>query len=202
MAKKKIISDILASALLFALNLVENRFIDKIPVPDVRMGAKLLLSPIRNMIKAASDDIPENADQIRAIWRRFINTDFADFGAVQLDKLVAGIKNARLKAILSILVSPSIELTRAMTDENPANDEQAKEILDNFLRNPDTHEVVLQDLLRPILEKTIKDPGTVAFILSLIAEALKKVQDGSLSEEQREAIIIKLQSDIKLLEAA
>lgn len=202
MQKVKLISKTLAWVLLTALNFVETRFIDRIPNMDVRTGAKLLLDPIRKMIDALSDEEPRNEEQVLQLWRQFINTDFADFGAVQLDKLVKGIENEQLRGVLSILISPAIDLTRAMTDENPANDKQALAILNQFIENPDVHEVFLNDLLKPILEKVVKDPATVAFILTLVAQALENATDGSLKKEQRNKVITNLRAEVQQLEAA
>jgi len=202
MKKVKIISAALAWVILTSLEFIKTRFVDRIPDMDVRTGVLLLLNPVREMVKALSDEEPRNAEQVRELWRKFVNTDFSDFSQVQLEKLIGGVKNDRVRNVLSVLVTPSISLTRAYTDENPANDEQAREILNAFLENPDVHEVVLTDLLRPILEKTVKDPSTVAFILSLVAQALRQVGEGSLNSEQRAKVIALLDEQVKLTEAA
>jgi hypothetical protein len=193
MAKVKVISNVVASIIKIMLNYIESKFVAKIPSLDVRQGIILLLDPIRKMLDALSDEEPRNKEQVTAIWRNFVNTDFADYSNVQLEKLVSGIEQDQLRAILAVIVTPAIELMRAVTDDEPANDEQAKAILDKFLANPDVHEVVLHDLLKPILLKAIKDEATVAIILTIIAEAIKNAVGGSLNNEQKKRVAKKLE---------
>lgn len=200
--KVKIISGPIAALIRFALNLIEDKLINKIPNADVRTGAKLLLRPLRGMVDALSDTDPENTDQIREVWQTFLNKEFAEFSHVQLDKLVSGIENPKYRNGLSLLVAPAIDLMRVHTDDNPANDEQAKAILDEFIQNPDVHDFVLQDVLKDILLKVIKDEITVAAILAFIAEAIKNGIGGSLNEDRKLAVVVKLEQDIALLEAA
>lgn len=200
--KVKILSNTLAWIILASLNFIESRFIDRIPNGDVRAGAKLLLEPIRKMVKALSDEEPRNEEQVLQLWREFINTDFTDYSAVQLDKLVTGLSNEQLKAILAVLIAPAMELTRAVTDDNPADDEQAKEILGRFIENPDVHDVLLSDLLGPVLRRVINDDATVAFILTIIAQALENVGGASaMSAERRDEILKKINAEIATLES-
>lgn len=201
--KIKVISNTLAWIIQASLNFVENRFIGRIPNSDVRAGAKLLLDPIRKMVKALSDEEPRNEEQIRDLWRQFINTDFTDYSAAQLDKLVSGIGNEQLKAVLATLIAPAMDLTRAVTDDNPANDEQAKEILDKFIENPDAHDVLLSDILAPVLRRVINDEPTVAFILTIIGQALENLGEGesSLDAERRAEIVKKISAEVASLES-
>lgn len=171
--KTKLISDVIKMLLLSFLNGIDKFLIKRIPVEDVRIGLTMLLSPIRSMINALNDDEPKNDEQVRELWRKFSNTDLADYSETTLQKLIATIKNEHIRPALSTIVVPTVNMLRIVTDENPDNEAQLEMLWMSFLRNPETHDVVLEHLLEPMLSSVIKNPDLVEYILQTIADILE-----------------------------
>lgn len=173
-AKVKVISTFIAKMIILpALNLVEKRFIDRIPADDVKNGLKIFLTPVRNMVEALSDEEPRNAEQVREIWRKFVNLDLTDFSQSVVLRLIGKIKNEEVRRPLATVASPVVDMVRVSTDTDPRNEEQIKALWLAFIQDPNTHVVVLEDLLEPALRATIKDAETIQFILQIVAEALR-----------------------------
>jgi hypothetical protein len=171
--KTKLISDVIKMLLLSFLNGIDKFLIKRIPVEDVRIGLTMLLSPIRSMINALNDDEPKNDEQVRELWRKFSNTDLADYSETTLHKLIATIKNEHIRPALSTIVVPTVNMLRIVTDEDPDNEAQLETLWMSFLRNPETHDVVLDHLLEPMLSSVIKNPDLVEYILQTIADILE-----------------------------
>ncbi len=94
MSKKvKLISDTIKMIVFAALNAIEKFFIARIPVERVRTGMTILLSPIRQMVIALNDQDPENGEQVETLWKKFANTDLADYSENTLANLIDSIKD-------------------------------------------------------------------------------------------------------------
>jgi len=199
--KVKIISNVAASLILAALKLIDSLFISKIPNADVKAGLRLLLNPIRGMVQALSDENPRNAEQVAEIWTKWAGTDLVGFSGDKIQGLIARIENPQFQKPLSILVVPTLNMIQIFTDDDPNNAEQLKNNWLEFIASPDTHQVVLNDLLEPALSGVIQDEATLAIILSLIAEALEK-GTGSLGKEKAEAIAKELRAKAQVKMAA
>lgn len=171
--KVKIISDVLRMLLLSFVNGLDRFLIERIPVVDVKIGVKMLLSPVRKMIDALNDLEPENEAQVREVWRKFANEDLTDYSEATIQKLVSGIKNEHLRPALAHLTVPTVEMLRIVTDNDKDDQRQLQELWDMFVKSADTHDVVLDHLLAPFLYGTIKNPELVEYILQTIADLLK-----------------------------
>jgi hypothetical protein len=171
--KVKIISDVMRMLLLSFLNGIDRFLIQRIPVPEVKMGVTMLLQPVRKMVDALNDLEPDNDAQVREVWRKFANADLADYSETTLLKLISEIKNDNIRPALSTLTVPTVNMLRIVTDEDPNNEQQLAQMWTAFLKSPDTHDVVLDHLLAPMLLATLKNPELVEYILQTIADILK-----------------------------
>jgi len=199
--KVKIISKTVAGLITFALGLIEKYFISKVPNEDVKAGLRLLLNPVKGMVDALSDENPRNSEQVADLWKKWAGTDLVGFGGEKLQVLIGKIEDPKFKRPLSILVVPTLNMVKIFTDDDPNNEEQLKQNWLGFIQNPDTHEVVLYDLIEPTLLNVIKDEAAVAFIITLIAEALEK-GTGSLGQAKGKAIAAELRKKAERLEIA
>lgn len=193
--KIRVISKTIASLVLFAINFIEKKFVEKVPNDDVRAGLKLLLNPIRGMVNALSDENPRNAEQIAELWKKWAGNDLVNFGDARLQVLIGNIENDQLRRPLSIIVVPTLNMVRIFTDDNPNNVDQLKENWLSFISSQETHEVVLVDLLEPALDK-ILDKEVVDFILAIITEALEQ-QFGDFGEDKAKEIAEKLKAKMR-----
>ena len=155
----------------------------------------MLLAPIRQMINALNDQDPQNAEQVEALWKKFANTDLADYSQSTLSNLIGTIKDPNLRPALSTLVVPTVNMLRIVTDDDPNNEAQIKTQWQAFVKDPSTHKVVLDHMLAPTLYGLIKNVELVEYILSVIADIL----DGE--GRQEEAAAVRLQI-IELKQAA
>lgn len=188
-------------AVLFALNYVESKFIKKIKDEFVRENMRLLLKPIRQMIEAFRDENPKDAEQVRELWRQFVNEEVTNTVQTELLDLIEDkIKSDNFKRVARALTFPTVDLLRIITDKDPNNGDQAKEILTAFITDERTHELVLQDLLEPTLSKLL-EPALVAFILELIEQGIEAAID-KLEEDKRKAILKSLKASQKKIQAS
>lgn len=173
LSKEKPLGDLVRTLLIMSVNFVETRFISRIPTEDVRVGLLLLLNPIRQMILALNDDDPKNDEQIRELWLKFTNTDLANFSDEVLQKNIARIEEEDLRIVVAFVATNAIKILRLVTDEEKDNTAQLQAFWNEFVKDPNTHQVVLEHIMEPVLSGVIKDEDTVQFILDLIATALK-----------------------------
>jgi len=89
-----------------------------------------------------------------------------------VDEQVARINNERVRLGLGLLSVPLVDALRILSDDNPRNAEQAEDVLDTFILNPDAQSFILKDLMIPVLGKVIKEPVLLDFILDSLADAL------------------------------
>lgn len=173
LSKEKPLGDLVRTLLIMSVDFVETRFISRIPTEDVRVGLLLLLNPIRQMILALNDDDPKNDEQIRELWLKFTNTDLANFSDEVLQKNIARIEEEDLRIVVAFVATNAIKILRLVTDEEKDNTAQLQAFWNEFVKDPNTHQVVLEHIMEPVLSGVIKDEDTVQFILDLIATALK-----------------------------
>ncbi len=176
MAKKRIISRLVAGAILVSLNFIERRFINNLPGDDIRATLKLLLVPIRGMVNALSDGDPRNAEQVRELFKKFTNKDVSDFVDDKIIEIANKIAHEDGKKVVLHFALKSTNVIRLFTDEDPDNKRQLTLWLKDLYDDPDTHEIVFGNLLEPALEKHL-DEETVDFIISLIRQALQNGEE-------------------------
>lgn len=189
MSKKvKLISDTIKMIVFAALNAIEKFFIARIPVERVRTGMTILLSPIRQMVIALNDQDPENGEQVETLWKKFANTDLADYSENTLANLIDSIKDQHLRPALATLVTPTVGMLRIVTDADPDNESQIKAQWKGFIEDPGVHKVVLDHMLAPTLYGMIKNKELVEYILSTIADML----DGEGKGEEAAALRVQI----------
>jgi hypothetical protein len=205
--KIKIISSMLAGIIIGALNIVENR-IKRIDNELVKTGLLSLLSPIRNVVRAISDENPENGDQIKEIFRKYANQDVADLAQKNILDVVDKIKGIARRP-LSYLTVPVVDMLRILTDENPANEKQIEDRWETVLEDESFHEIVLVDLFEPVLERAGVDEEWRAFLVESLREALSKIGEGDVDgvvvvakSPKTQAMILQLNQKLNKLQAA
>jgi len=140
--------------------------------PTLRAAVNALLTRTAELVKAVSDGNPENAEQTEAIVRGFVSEDAIPLVDGYVDEQVARINNERVRLGLGLLSVPLVDALRILSDDNPRNAEQAEDVLDTFILNPDAQSFILKDLMIPVLGKVIKEPVLLDFILDSLADAL------------------------------
>ena len=173
MSKTRAFSPIVRLVILQGLNFLKNKFINNIQVPKVREGMSKLLEPIRETVRELSDGDPKNEEQVKETWSKFANTELYDFTSETVQEQLARIEDANLRSALSHLAVPTTKMIQIMTDENPDNAAQLKEHWGEFVANPTTHEIVLNDLLIPLVISRIPDEDTQQFIIGLLRDILQ-----------------------------
>jgi hypothetical protein len=202
MAKVKLISGFVAMAMLKALDIVLSR-IKQIKSEYARNGLTVIVMQLRGLIMVLSDADPNNDEQIKALFKKFANTDLADYAQSSILSLLDKIKSTLVKRPLSYLAVPIIDMLRYYTDDNPNNDAQVEARWKAVLADSNFHVIILDDLLEPALDGTGMDDEWKSFILDMIKEALESVGNGGkLTTEQKTALIVAYNAKLEKYKAA
>lgn len=139
--------------------------IAEVQSPALAGGVERLLGRTEEVIRAITDENPENREQLEAILSRFLGEDVVSTFDGFSDELLLKIQNERVRRGLGLLSVPVVDALRLLTDENPDNAAQAEVVLDTFLENPEVQNFVTTDLAVPVMEKLIPNPIIRGFIL-------------------------------------
>lgn len=173
--EKTVIPKLVSRIVLAAIGVIESLFIARIRQEVIANSLKSLLLPIRNSVVAFADDNPRDNEQLEAIWRQYANGPLPDLADVQIVAALSKLSDPNLRAVLLQLTSPTVQVLRLVTDENPNNEKQIRELFDAFVRSDESQRVLLEHLLIPLLEARIKDAVTRNLIISLLRAALEEV---------------------------
>ncbi|MEM9929332.1 MAG: hypothetical protein AAF840_05910 [Bacteroidota bacterium] len=197
MSKTRIIPGFAGTLIARALEIYAPRIVAIIPSPAVQALLMSLLMATRDLVKAISDSNPENRLQVETIIRAFFRVDAIPLATGIVWERINTIGNERVRKGLSLLAAPVLGGVEILTDEDPDNATQAETILDDFILNPETQEFVVTELTVPVLERVIKDP----LILSFVLEALEQgVAQGAI--ELAEIEVFNRQRTVAALTAA
>lgn len=174
--KTRLIPGFAGSLIARALDIYAPRLASYITSPALQALVLALLTSTRDLVKAISDNNPENRLQVTEIIRVFFNVQAIPLAAAVVREKITTITAPRLRRGLTLLSVPVLGAAELLTDDDPNNEAQAEAVLDTFILDPEVQEYIVTDLAVPVLEKVIKDP----FILSFVLEAIEKgIEEGA-----------------------
>ena len=117
--------------------------------------------------------------------------------------LTEKIKDDKLRRSVAFVVDPSVDMLRLVTDKNPNNEQQIGERWKQAAADPTFHDLVVNDWLEDVLDSLKVNEVYKLLIMETILQALKEATGGALTPEQKESIIITMQTKLaaKLLAA-
>lgn len=174
---KRPISDVVKAVANLGLNFTEGMVEKKVQNPMVEDGIKLVFPLVRQLLEALNDDNPANAEQVRAIILKWINTDLANFVEKAADHVLTNTKDPAHFALLDFATSNAVGILRMYTDENKDNKAQLDEYFKEAIQGEELEELAKFAILGPILDKANASPDLKVFVekaLDFVFEAVRK----------------------------
>lgn len=142
--------------------------------PALAGGVDRLFLRTEEVIKAITDENPDNKEQLEAILRRFVGEDVISALDGLTEEQLLKLQNLRVRRGLTLLSVPVLDALRLLTDEDPDNAAQAETVLDTFLTNPDAQNFIISDLTLPALEKLIPNALIRGFVFQGIEIGIRE----------------------------
>ena len=174
---KRPISDVVKAVANLGLNFTEGMVEKKVQNPMVEDGIKLVFPLVRQLLEALNDDNPANAEQVRAIILKWINTDLANFVEKAADNVLTNTKDPAHFALLDFATLNAVRILRVYTDENTDNKAQMDAYFKEAIQGEELEELAKFAVLGPILDKANASPDLKLFVekaLDFVFEAVRK----------------------------
>ena len=174
---KRPISDVVKAVANLGLNFTEGMVEKKVQNPMVEDGIKLVFPLVRQLLEALNDDNPANAEQVRAIILKWINTDLANFVEKAADHVLTNTKDPAHFALLDFATLNAVRILRVYTDENVDNKAQLDAYFKEAIQGEELEELAKFAVLGPILDKANASPDLKVFVekaLDFVFEAVRK----------------------------
>ena len=174
---KRPISDVVKAVANLGLNFTEGMVEKKVQNPMVEDGIKLVFPLVRQLLEVLNDDNPANAEQVRAIILKWINTDLANFVEKAADHVLTNTKDPAHFALLDFAQLNAVRILRVYTDENMDNKAQMDAYFKETIQGEELEELAKSAVLGPILGKANASPDLKLFVekaLDFVFEAVRK----------------------------
>ena len=174
---KRPISDVVKAVANLGLNFTEGMVEKKVQNPMVEDGIKLVFPLVRQLLEALNDDNPANAEQVRAIILKWINTDLANFVEKAADHVLTNTKDPAHFALLDFAQLNAVRILRMYTDENADNKAQLDAYFKEAIQGEELEELAKFAVLGPVLDKANASPDLKVFVekaLDFVFEAVRK----------------------------
>ena len=174
---KKPISDVVKAVANLGLNFTEGMVEKKVQNPMVEDGIKLVFPLVRQLLEVLNDDNPANAEQVRAIILKWINTDLANFVEKAADHVLHNTKDPAHFALLDFATLNAVRILRVYTDENVDNKAQMDAYFKEAIQGEELEELAKYAVLGPVLDKANASPDLKVFVekaLDFVFEAVRK----------------------------
>ena len=174
---KRPISDVVKAVANLGLNFTEGMVEKKVQNPMVEDGIKLVFPLVRQLLEALNDDNPANAEQVRAIILKWINTDLANFVEKAADHVLTNTKDPAHFALLDFAQLNAVRILRVYTDENVDNKAQIDAYFKETIQGEELEELAKYAVLGPIMDKANASPDLKVFVekaLDFVFDAVRK----------------------------
>ena len=185
----KVIGEIIAQILKFGVGIAQGQVEKKIDNPLVEKGVLLIFPLTKDLITVLSDKDPDNEEQVRKIMLQWTNGPLADYLEQIFAAFVEKQKDENAKALIAFFTSVFVQALRLYSDDVKDNKAQLDKLLDGVVTDKDTYELILNNIIKPLLVKS--DAGEE--LSKFVVEASKMFIDWLLKEKQ--------QVEIKAIEA-
>ena len=138
-----------------ALTMIDRLLISKIKDEVIQSEMRTLLKPINSTVEALGDTNPNDTEQIKAIWKKYVNVDVTGIAEARVRAAIEKIKQDRpeLAGIIEVLLVPTMDTVRALTDDNDENIKQLTELWGAWIASEETEDLFLEVVLPAILDK-------------------------------------------------
>ncbi len=167
MAKDKPIGGMAANVLKLLISILKKK-IDKIKAEGLKPLVYNVAGTLEKIIEALSDDNANNKEQLKQIQQDAIVENVIDYHQYLVDNHIAKLNDVNLRNGATIVLAASRDVAIVLTDDNPDNSAQLKELLENY--DAPTAGAA-QDILISFIEKKIEEKGgndTLETLLTLL----------------------------------
>lgn len=110
------------------LSIIENTLVNQIPIESIQDDVKLILKPIRKMIKVLSDKDPNNEAQVKEVWLDFLKSQkFNDSYQNRIMQAINLIEDDNVKDFVRRIAKPCLDTIQALYDDNLNDVEQIRD---------------------------------------------------------------------------
>lgn len=179
MSKVKLVSDALRHIMTLVIKIFRSQIlkrVDKLEDENLYKGIEVSFMPMEEIVIALNDDNPDNQQQVKEITLRWINGPVSDLVDEIFKDLIEKSKNDHIKALLNQVLILGVGTLKIYTDDEEKNNEQLNKLFEVFLESPESKELVLNHILKPLLVKVVKDEKIVDSIVEVIEKAFEGVQ--------------------------
>lgn len=167
--KVKPISDVAKTVMNMSLNFFKSQVTKRIKDNPIAVkGVEVAFIPITNTISVLNDDNAENKAQVNKVVLDWVNQPLA----VYLDEIFTGLiakhDDVNVEKLLFFAKNIVLGVMKIYSDDDMQNNAQLKAMFNNLLQDPETEKLLLENVLKPLLEKKIKDTDTVEHIISIL----------------------------------
>lgn len=159
-----------------------------------------LASVMLSIVKFMSDEIADNAKQVREGLLEWLNKFMTPFLFKLFQPTVDKIKKDYNKAMVQYLKNSTENIALLLTDSITPNNEQIEEYLGTEFRKPETKELVITQFVGGNLNNSGLDEDLIIFLTEALGigwDALLGTNAGALS-----AVSVSYQGDVKIVTLA
>lgn len=159
-----------------------------------------LASVMLSIVKFMSDEIADNAKQVREGLLEWLNKFMTPFLFKLFQPTVDKIKKDYNKAMVQYLKNSTENIALLLTDSITPNNEQIEEYLGTEFRKPETKELVITQFVGGNLNNSGLDEDLIIFLTESLGigwDALAGTNAGALS-----AVSVSYQGDVKIVTLA
>lgn len=169
MSKKeqaKVIGEIVAAILKMGVNVAQSQVEKKIDNPLVEKGVLLIFPLTKDLIEVLSDKDPDNEAQVRKVMLEWTNGPLADY----IEKIFAAFiekqKDENAKALITFFTAVFVKALRLYSDDVNDNKSQLDSLLKNITSDKATYDLVINNLLKPLLANANASEELTKFALA------------------------------------
>lgn len=151
------------------LDVIEAEVLTQLPA-DLQKIAIAASNALGKTAEAVFDGVKPDGPQLEAIWREYINQHLIDYAAGKAIVEAGKIKSPILKTLTLLLVNPTSDSLKVLTDEITDDAAQLEAEWIDFLLEGTNLKVILDNTLGKAVLLAFKSP-TLATTLTTIAEA-------------------------------
>lgn len=159
---------------------IDAYLVDRINSAFAKRAIRNLLNPLKSITNALTDENPRDNEQVDAIVRKYLNQEVPVFATGEIAAGLEKIKNEDVKAVLSTLSHPIVDMLRLLSDDNPDNEAQLKQMLGDFVNDKDVQKTAVLHILLPLVNAKVQDGPFKEMLISIINDVLLGEEGGNL----------------------
>lgn len=146
--------------------------VDRINSDFAKRSIRNLLNPLKAITNALTDGNPKDEEQVNQIVRTYLNQEVPVFATGEITAALEKVQNPDVKAVLGTLANPIVDMIRLLSDDNPDNEAQLKQMLGDFVGDKDTQKIAILHILLPLVNAKVKDGPLKEMLISIINDIL------------------------------